>query len=73
MMTQQDRDKHVHNGQEDNLWVKLPDNDITVCQTQDFNDCGLIQEEYLRNLEMTDNKEKPYPPESQITRTLTDK
>ena len=47
-----------------------PDNDIGIGKRQDFNDYESIQEEYMRNLEMTDNTEKCYPPKVQITRTF---
>ena len=63
MMIQQDRDEHLQNRQDDDLLVKAAGNDIEIGQRQDFNDYELIQEEYLRNLEMTDNTEKPSPPE----------
>ena len=58
-MIQQERDEHVQNRQDDNLWVKLPDNDIEIGLRQDFNDYELHQEEYLRNLEMMNNTEEP--------------
>ena len=64
MMIQQAMDEHVQNMQDDYLWVKVLDNHIEIVQRQYFNDYELIQEEYLRNLEMTDNTEKPYPPEN---------
>ena len=32
MMVQQDRDEHVQNRQDDDLWVKVPDNDIDMGQ-----------------------------------------
>ena len=44
MMIDQDKDQHVQNRQDDDLWVKEVDNDIETGQRQDFNDYKLIQE-----------------------------
>ena len=38
-------------------------NGMEMSQRQDFYDYELIQEEYIRNFNMTDIIEKPYPPE----------
>ena len=54
---------NAQNRQDDDLWFKITDNDIKIGQRQDLNYYELIQEEYLRNLEMTDNAEKPYQQE----------
>ena len=43
-MIQQDRDEHVQNRQNNDLWVKVPDNDAEITQRQDFNDYEIIQE-----------------------------
>ena len=51
------RDEHVPNKQGNELWVKVSDNDTEICQRQEFNEYEIIQEEYLRNLEMTDHIE----------------
>ena len=40
-MIQQDMDEQVQNKQDD-LWIKIPDNDIEIGQKQDFNDYELI-------------------------------
>ena len=68
-MIQQERDEHVQNRQDDDLWVKVPDNDIEIGQRQDLNDYELIQEEYLRNFDMTCNIEKPTDQKNEITKT----
>ena len=58
---QQYMDEQVLNKQ-DNLQTNILDDDIQIGQRQDFNDNELIQEEYLRNFGMMDNKEKPHRP-----------
>ena len=63
MKIPQGRDEHISNRQDNNLWVKVPDDNTEIVQRQDFNDYELIHEEYLRSLEMTDNTEQSYPPE----------
>ena len=41
--------------QDDELWISVPDNYRETGQRQDFNDYGLVQDEYLQSLEKTDN------------------
>ena len=60
----QGRDEHVSYRQDNDLCVKVPNEDIETGQRQDFNDYELIQQEYLTNLEMPNNKEQTYPPEN---------
>ena len=51
-------DEQVQNNQ-DRLWIKIPDNDKEISQRQDLKYYELIQEEYFRHFDMTNNKENP--------------
>ena len=42
------------------LWAKVQEHDKEIGQRQDFNDYELIQDEYLRNLGMTDFMDENY-------------
>ena len=39
------KDEHIQNGQGNDLWVRVPDNDTEIGPNQEFNDYELIQEE----------------------------
>ena len=60
---QQDIHEKVKNKQDD-LWSYIPHDDIEIGQIQYFNDYELVQEEYLRNVGMMDNIEKPQASEN---------
>ena len=42
------------------LWAKVPEHDKEIGQRQDVDNCKLIQDEYLRNLDVTDLMDKNY-------------
>ena len=62
IIIKQNMGEQVQNMQDD-LWIKISDNDIKIGQWQDFNDYELIQEEYFRNFNMTHTIEKTHLPE----------
>ena len=57
------RDDYVTERQDGDLLVKMATEDTELRQRQDLNDYKLIQEKYLRNLEMTDKIKQTYSPE----------
>ena len=61
MKRPQDRDDFVSHRVDSDLWLKIPFLDTETGQRQNFNEYELLQDEYLRNLEMTDNIEQTYP------------
>ena len=52
--------EQISNSQDNDLWIKKPNNIVKIGQRQELNDYKLIQEEYLRNMEKVEQTEKLY-------------
>ena len=60
IVTSKDTYQNVKISQGDELVISVPDNYIETGLQQDFSDCELVQDEYLKSLEMTDKSERFY-------------